>query len=213
MLNSIFDLTPAHLLKEIIIYDDCSEDDVIITDLVLKYGKITGWPMEKIISKRSDERQGLIRAKVNAARLGSADVLIFMDSHCEVTPKWIEPLLVPIQEDRTKVVVPIVDLINPVNFEYSKAMVARSVFDWQLRFKWKYFDWSYFDTPENNVKLFRSPIMPGGLLAIDRKFYTEMGEYDSGMEIWGAENIELSIRVSHFVTFFYCFFFPFAMTT
>ncbi|VDO57025.1 unnamed protein product [Onchocerca flexuosa] len=37
--------------------------------------------------------------------------------------------------------------------------------------------------------------MSGGLLAIDRKYFRKMGEYDTGMEIWGAENIEMSVRI------------------
>lgn len=37
--------------------------------------------------------------------------------------------------------------------------------------------------------------MPGGLLAISRKYFTEIGEYDLGMEIWGAENTEMAVRV------------------
>lgn len=87
------------------------------------------------------------------------------------------------------------DLINPVSFEYAKAMVAKGGFDWALNFKWEYFDWSYFDVEENNVKLFKSPAMSGGLLAVSTDTFRRMGEYDMGMEIWGAENIELSLRV------------------
>lgn len=37
--------------------------------------------------------------------------------------------------------------------------------------------------------------MAGGLLAIDRSYFYEIGSYDSGMEIWGGENIEMSFRV------------------
>lgn len=37
-----------------------------------------------------------------AADLASGDVLIFLDSHCEVTERWIEPLLKTIQEDRKR---------------------------------------------------------------------------------------------------------------
>ena len=41
----------------------------------------------------------------------------------------------------------------------------------------------------------RSPTMPGGLFAVDRKYFFEIGGYDPGMEIWGGENLELSFRV------------------
>ena len=38
--------------------------------------------------------------------------------------------------------------------------------------------------------------MAGGLLALDRKYFWEIGAYDLGMEIWGGENLEMSFRVS-----------------
>lgn len=43
--------------------------------------------------------QGLIRAKVHASRLATGEVIVFMDSHCEVAERWLEPLLQPIKED------------------------------------------------------------------------------------------------------------------
>ena len=42
----------------------------------------------------------------------------------------------------------------------------------------------------------RSPCSVGTIWAINKAFFFEVGGFDDGMDFWGGENIDLSLRVS-----------------
>ena len=51
--------------------------------------------------------------------------------------------------------------------------------------------------PKQFFTIYRSPVFSGGIFAIDKEYFYELGAYDEDMKIWGFENIELSLRVCH----------------
>lgn len=68
---------------------------------------------------------GLIRARLQGARVATGDVMIFLDAHCEATKDWIQPLLSRIEEDKTAVLVPIIDVLEAKTLAYSTNGIKR----------------------------------------------------------------------------------------
>jgi hypothetical protein len=93
-------------------------------------------------------------------------------------------------QNHTVIVSPVIDIIDKENMVYSIASPSvRGGFDAGLHFKW--------DTiPSKELRARKSPIDPiatpsiaGGLFAVDKEWFHHIGEYDSQMDIWGAENV------------------------
>ncbi|GCB81481.1 hypothetical protein scyTo_0021404, partial [Scyliorhinus torazame] len=126
------------------------------------------------------------------------DVLVFLDSHCEVNEMWLQPLLAPIKQDRKTVVCPVIDIINADTLIYSSSPIVRGGFNWGLHFKWDPVPASMLNGPEGPTAAIKSPTMAGGLFAMNRNYFNDLGQYDSGMDVWGGENLELSFRVMLF---------------
>lgn len=152
----------------------------------------------------NNSRLGLIRARLAGARTATGDVLIFLDAHCEAVTGWIEPLLDRIRESPTSVLVPIIDVIDSKDFQYStNGFTSFQVggFTWNGHFDWidvskreKQRKEKECDHPEEICPT-NSPTMAGGLFAMDRKYFWEIGSYDEQMDGWGGENLEMSFRI------------------
>lgn len=130
---------------------------------------------------------GLIRARLAGARIATGDVLIFLDAHCEANEGWCEPLLQRIKESRTSVLVPIIDVIDAKDFQYS----TNGYKSFQVGgFQWSgHFDWVNLPEREKERQMREcsqpreicpaySPTMAGGLFAMDRRYFWEVGSYD-----------------------------------
>ncbi|CAG9539114.1 unnamed protein product [Cercopithifilaria johnstoni] len=185
--------SPHENLKEIILVDDFSTRTFLKAELDNFVAKLN--IHIKVI--RANERVGLIRARLMGAKEAEGDVLTFLDSHCECTKGWMEPLLARIKENRKAVVCPVIDVINEQTFAYQKGIeLFRGGFNWNLQFRWYALPSEMIKSRSDDpTKPIVSPAMAGGLFSIDRKYFEEIGTYDHEMDIWGGENIEISLRV------------------
>ncbi|XP_014483748.1 PREDICTED: putative polypeptide N-acetylgalactosaminyltransferase 9 [Dinoponera quadriceps] len=190
--HSVLDRSPEHLIQEIILVDDFSDMPHLkrqLEDYMMNYPKV------RII--RANKREGLIRARLLGAAAAKAPVLTYLDSHCECTEGWLEPLLDRIARDPTTVVCPVIDVIDDTTLEYhwrDSGGVNVGGFDWNLQFNWHAVPEREKKRHKNPAEPVWSPTMAGGLFSIDRVFFERIGTYDSGFDIWGGENLELSFK-------------------
>ncbi|XP_032591883.1 polypeptide N-acetylgalactosaminyltransferase 8 [Drosophila grimshawi] len=187
-LSSLRSRTTARLLHEIILVDDGSDLGLL--------GNFTGYVEEKfkglVHLQRQEKQLGVMQARLAGALRAQADVLVFLDAHVEVTHGWLPPLLLPLLENNKTCTTPVVDTIDYDNFAYRRGKPTRGFFDW---------DFNYVQLPlrkEDELALpapHENPIMNGGLFAIYRKWFFDLGGYDEGLRIWGAEQFELSLKI------------------
>ena len=89
---------------------------------------------------RQKHREGLIRARLEGAKIANGEVLTFLDAHIEASPGWLEPLLYEIKKDRTNVICPIIDVISDETFEFlTGSDLTYGGFNWKLNFRSVYF--------------------------------------------------------------------------
>ncbi|XP_044748078.1 N-acetylgalactosaminyltransferase 7 [Coccinella septempunctata] len=193
--HSVMNRTPKHILKEILLVDDFSDKENLKDQLESYLEQFNG--VVKLI--RNTERQGLIRTRSRGAKEATGEVIVFLDAHCEVNTNWLPPLLAPIYRDRTVLTVPIIDGINHKNFEYKPVYGEdrhfRGIFEWGMLYKENEVPDRELNKRKHNSEPYKSPTHAGGLFAINREYFLELGAYDSGLLVWGGENFELSFKI------------------
>ena len=211
-MHSILNRSPENLIEEITLVDDCSEmsknfNFVFNFKLLICIFKdhlkkplddyIAEYPKVKLV--RSPVRLGLMKARMTGAVNSKGPVLIFMDSHFEVTTGWLEPLLDRIARNKNTTVLPTVDGLDSETFEYgynsNPNTYAVGGFDWSMTYEWKPIPESEKIKHKDPSEPILTPTMLGAFFAIDKEYFELLGMYDPEFDIWGAENLELSFKV------------------
>lgn len=185
-LHSVLNRTPPRLLDAIILVNDNSNKTTHpwLFEPLDEY--VSRVPKTRVVHLTS--RHGLMRARIVGADLAQSRVLVFLDSHIETTPRWIEPLIAAIHANRTTVVVPFIHTIGFDDFSFESGAVSILSFSWSLGQK-------HLVPSSVDYKPLRSPVMAGGLFAIDKHWFEDLGQYDKEMRLYGGEEMEIGFKV------------------
>ncbi|KAH7962567.1 hypothetical protein HPB52_016948 [Rhipicephalus sanguineus] len=193
--RDIVNRSPRRILREIVLVDDFSDLPEVKSPLYrfLKRHFRPGF----IRLLRLSQREGLIRARLAGAKAALGEVVVFLDSHCEVHDGWLEPLVSVVSDDPTTIASPVITIINEQSFMHQgggEFFIQLGSFQWDGDFTWIVPPRGWRD-PTDPIRPVRSPTIAGGLFAVDRRYFFQMGGYDPGMNGWGGENLELSFRI------------------
>lgn len=194
---SVLHTSPEVLLKEIILIDDNSDKE--------EFPRL-GDELEQIVATmprvrliRTKQREGLVRARLLGAEVALGEVLTFLDCHVECNDGWLEPLLKRIADKDSVVAVPIIATVSwqDFAFHHSSYSIEPQIggFDWRMTFQWHSIPAAVKALRSADTDPVPTPTMAGGLFAVSRQYFRSIGAYDTGMEVWGGENLEMSFRV------------------
>lgn len=186
------------LLRQLLLVDDASERIFLTDGRLRRYLErlhAQHHPDVDITLMRLEERSGVVGARLAGAAAATGDLLLFLDAHIECAVGWLPPLVHEIQSSSDATIVsPVIDVIQDSTFAFAPSF-ERHVggFNWNLHFRW-------FPAPPtptgawDETRALPTPVMAGGLFAVRRDLFWSLGSYDAGMQVWGAENVELSLR-------------------
>lgn len=182
--RSILMHTPGHLLRDIIIVDDASRDQPVRKYMTRTYHKVT------VVYNRG-RGLGVAGARMAGAEKATGDVMIFLDSHMEVTERWSEPFLLQLQNHPESVATAVIEGLEDGKWD----SMHPNLYLVTIRAKDLEFKWTGSPPPENiTAEPIAMASILGSAFGITRKFWERIGRYDPNLEIWGIENIELGAK-------------------
>ncbi|XP_060572979.1 polypeptide N-acetylgalactosaminyltransferase 5-like [Ruditapes philippinarum] len=190
---SLLETSPINLINEIILVDDGS------VNLELKLAvnvHVANIQKLKLIS--NEQPLGLTMARTRGIMMVASEFFIVLDGHIEVNPGWLEPIIYRLVQEPNALLTSNVGHISSENFEYIlDANYQRlCAFDQiTLGENWLTYSNSYRKARNSSVAPFEYGIIPGMMTAMRKEYFIELGGFDTGMEVWGYEHMELSVKV------------------
>jgi GT2 family glycosyltransferase len=131
---------------------------------------------------RPQQRLGAAEARNYGARHSSSDVLLFSDAHVTAPGVWARPLLTALARPGVGAVGPILtSMLHPQAKGYGLSFT-----DAGLNIKWLNLKGS---------QPYPVPLLGGFFLALRREAFEATGGFDSGMVVWGMEDLELCVHL------------------
>lgn len=122
---SVVNRSPVRILREVVLVDDFSNMTELKGQLYRFLRRRFRPGFIKLL--RLPRREGLIRARLAGASAAQGHIIVFLDSHCEATEGWLEPLVDVVNDDPTTIASPIITVIDEHSFTVQVSCICRYV--------------------------------------------------------------------------------------
>jgi GT2 family glycosyltransferase len=170
-LNGLLADLPGH--AEMVVVDDHSSDGstAFLED---GYGGVR--------LQRPPGRLGISGARNFGGRMTSGDVLVFSDAHVEPGRNWLAPLCRALERSEVGEVAPAISVMGNTDqkgygFTWRDARLQMSWLGWRAN------------------QPYPVPMLCGCFVAMRRDVFEASGGFDEGLQTWGSEDAELSLRL------------------
>jgi GT2 family glycosyltransferase len=174
--------TTTGLDREVLVADDDSHDGSL-DELRHRF------PDVRIVGHAS--RRGVASTKDLGARSALGDVLVFLDGHCKPEVGAIARLVEDVDAFNGRAIVtPAVAALNIETWE-NQTNLGHGYSVELTEFKC---GWCDPRRLHRRGRFYESPALIGCCVAISRELYQELLGFDTGMNEWGSEDIDLGLR-------------------
>jgi len=125
---------------------------------------------------------GPARARSLGAAHASGKILIFLDAHCYVPPRWMDALIQPLDDPRVGMVGSAVAAMRQGGDPRCLGVIWQNV---SLNVEW---------LGQTKDTAYPVPLLGGACQAVRRADLEQLGYYDDGMTHYGHEDLELCLR-------------------
>jgi glycosyltransferase involved in cell wall biosynthesis len=132
---------------------------------------------------RTPERLGVSRARNLGLARSYGEVLVVADAHVDLPPGWWQPMVATLNRPGVGLVGPGFGVLG--NDQLNPACGQR-IASTGLRTEW---------LPYRGRDPYPVPVLGGGFMALRRETLECVGPFDDGMVQWGAEDLEICLRM------------------
>src|SRR5271166_3408413 len=151
-------------------------------------------PPDQVALVRPPQWLGSAKARNFGAQHARGRVIIFSDAHVAVPPNWATELTAALNDTDVGAAMAAIRVMRfPDDYDADTSLTSQEARGYGMRWLGANLNVSWL--PRKSAQPFPVPLLGGAFLAMRRNLFAAIGGFDPGLDTWGSEDVELSLRL------------------